>query len=327
MNNPKILWFGVFSDYVKGIMREEAPKGFDLLFVKSKTDKDEHLRLLAEADYISPNGIKLTEEYTRAAKKAKLIQAWGAGMDAYDLDLLRELNIALQGGVGLNAAAVAEMVILHMLAINRHLLYVDSKIRTGAWLKSEMRDRCYSVYGKTVGLVGMGNIAQKVAQYAKGLDVERILYYDIKRLTPEEEQNMGLEFMEIDDVVRNADILSLHIPLNPATRKLIDRRRIAMMKPDAILINTARGGVVDEAALIEALRERKIRGAGLDTFDPEPPSPDNPIFKLDNVVLTCHGGGAVRENIVPRIRHIYDCIVKFEAGEPIDPIYVALTRK
>ena len=245
-------------------------------------------------------------------------------MDAYDLNLLQERNIALQGGAGLNAAAVAEMTVLHILAINRHLLYVDGALRSGKWLKSEMRDRCYALYGKTLGLVGMGNIARKVAQYAHGLDIGRVLYNDVRKLSSEAERELGIEYMELDDVIRNADILSLHVPLEPSTQKLIGRDRIAMMKPEAILINTARGGVVDEAALIEALRERRIRGAGLDTFDPEPPAPGNPLFELDNVVLTSHGAGAVRENIVPRIRHIYDCIVKFHRGEPIDPAYVIL---
>ncbi len=327
MSRPKILWFGIFSDYVKGVMKEQAPKGFDLLFVESKTDREEHLRLLAEADYISPNGIRLTEEYIRAASKVRLIQAWGAGMDAYDLDLLRERNIALQGGAGLNAAAVAEMTVLHILALNRRLLYVDGALRSGKWLKSEMRDRCYSMYGKTLGLVGMGNIARTVARYAHGLDIGRVLYNDVRRLSPEVERVLGVAYMELDDVIRNADILSLHVPLLPSTRKLIGRERIAMMKPEAILINTARGGVVDEAALALALRERRIRGAGLDTFDPEPPAPDNPLFGLDNVVLTSHGAGAVRENIVPRIRHICDCIVKFHHGEPIDPAFVVLGRR
>ena len=193
MGKPKILWFGEFSDKVKEMMRSEAPDGFDLMFVRSKSDREEHLKALAEADYISPNGIRLTDEYILAAPNLKLIQCWGAGMDAFHLELLRERNIALQSGAGLNASAVAEMAVLHMLALNRRLLYVDRTVRSGRWIKSEMRDQCRSIYGKTIGLLGMGNIARKAAGYLKAMDAGRILYYDICRLSPEQEAELGAE--------------------------------------------------------------------------------------------------------------------------------------
>ena len=214
-----------------------------------------------------------------------------------------------------------------MLALNRRLLYVDRTVRSGRWIKSEMRDQCRSIYGKTIGLLGMGNIARKAAGYLKAMDAGRILYYDIRRLSPEQEAGLGVEFQELDDVVKQADILSIHLPLTERTKKLINRERLAMMKPDSILINTARGGIVDEEALIDALENHRIRGAGLDTFAQEPPAADNPLFAMDNVVVTSHGGGAVVENILPRIRHVYDCIVKFERGEPADPNYVVLKRR
>lgn len=327
MEHYTILWLGVFSEQVKQMMRRQAPEHARLLFTDSKADREEHLRLLAQADYVAPNGILMTPEYIRAAKKLKLIQLWGAGVDKYDQALLRACNIALQNGVGLNAAAVAEMTVLHILAVNRRLPYVDRELRRGRWLKSEMRDQCSSVYGKTVGLVGMGNIGRRVSKMLHGLDVAEILYYDAFRLSPEQERELDVTFCPLDELIPCADILSLHIPLTEQTKGMISRERITAMKPDAILINTARGGLVDEEALIEALQAKKIRGAGLDTFAQEPPSPDNPLFRLDNVVLTSHGGGAVIENIRPRIQHVYDCIEKFEHGEPIDPKFVILERR
>ncbi|MBQ8090471.1 MAG: 2-hydroxyacid dehydrogenase [Pyramidobacter sp.] len=326
MSCPKILWFGIFSDKVKSIIRAQAPEGFELMFVQSKTDREEHLRLLAEADYIAPNGIKMTEEYVRAAKKAKLIQLWGAGYDAYDLDLLKELNIALQNGVGFNAPAVAEMVILHILALNRKLLYVDHSLRQGRWLKNEMRDQCASLYGKTVGILGFGNIGRRLCELAYGMKAARVVYYDLYRAPAEVEQALGAEYMPMDDVLRAADIVSLHLPLNDSTRHVINAEKLALMKRDAIIINTARGPIIDQAALVEALKNGTIRGAGLDTFEPEPPAPDNPLFALDNVVLTSHGAGAVFENIPPRVQHVYDCIVKFEKGEPADERFVIVRR-
>ena len=324
MTKIKILWFGIFSDTVKQMMRELCPEEAEPLFVTSKTDREEHLRLLAQADYISPNILELTEEYLRAAVNCKMIQLWGAGVDKYDQSLLRELDIALSNGAGFNAEAVAEMAVLHMLAVNRHLPYVDREMRKGRWLKAEMRDRCRSLYGKTVGVIGMGNIGRAVTRKLYGMDVARVIYYDAFRQSPENEEKLRIEFRELDDLMKEADIVTVHCPLIPSTRGMIDARRLALMKPDAILINTARGPIVDEAALIDVLERGAIRGAGLDSFSPEPPAADNPLFRLDNVVLTSHGGGAVIENIPPRIEHVYDCIMRFEHGEPIDPRYVVL---
>lgn len=326
MSCPKILWFGIFSDKVKEIMKKNVPEGFDLLFVNSKKDKEEHMRLLAEADYISPNGIKMTEEYLRAAKKTKLIQLWGAGVDAYDQKLLKELNIALQNGVGFNAAAVAEMAILHILALNRRLLYVDHALRSGRWLKTEMRDQCSSLYGKTIGILGLGNIGCRMAELCYGMKAARVVYYDVFRVSSKIEEQLGVEYMEMDDVLRIADVVSLHLPLNENTRKIMNADKIALMKPEALLINTSRGPLVDQPALIEALKGGRIRGAGLDTFDPEPPASNDPLFALDNVVLTSHGAGAVFENIEPRVRHVYECIAKFECGEPVDERFVIVRR-
>lgn len=326
MYKPKILWFGMFSEDVKKIMIKNLPIGFEIMFVKSKDDKEEHIQLLTEAEYISPNGINLTEDYLRAAKKLKLIQLWGSGTDAYNLDLLKELNIGLQNGVGLNAAAVAELAVLHMLAISRKLVYVDSALRQGKWLKTEMRDKGNSIYGKTIGLLGLGTIGQKVAQIIQGFGVKEIIYYDICRM-PEKEKSLKVKYMELDKMIRNVDILSLHMPLTASTYKLINKKRISLMKEEAIIINTARGGIIDEAALIDALQNGRIRGAGLDTFDPEPPRQDNPLFKMDNVVLSSHIGGAVIENVEPRILHVYDCIAKHEKNIEINPKFIILKRQ
>ena len=298
MSRPKILWFGIFAPHVKEMMREMAPEGFDLLFVNSKEDKEEHLRLLEQADYIAPNGIKMTDEYIRAARHAKLIQLWGAGVDAYNQNVLREMNIALQNGVGLNAPAVAEMVMLHVLVLNRHYRYVDSAVRSGKWVKNEMRDKCNSVYGKTVGLIGMGNIGRKVAQFMHGLDVDQVFYYDIWPLPDAEEKALSVSFLEMDEIFRQSDIVSLHVPLTDATRKLVNRERLAMMKPSALLINTARGGIVEEAALADALRSGRLAGAMVDVFEKEPLPAGSPLADVPNCLFTPHIAGVTRESNV-----------------------------
>ena len=183
-----------------------------------------------------------------------------------------------------------------------------------------------SLYGKTIGIVGFGNIGRRLCELVYGMKAGRVVYYDAFRASPETERSLNAEYMELDDLLRVSDVVSLHLPLNEGTRHIVNAEKLALMKPDAILINTARGAIVDEAALVEVLKARRIRGAGLDTFDPEPPAPDNPFFALDNVVLTSHGAGAVFENIPPRVQHVYDCIVKFEKGEPVDERFVIVRR-
>lgn len=326
MPKPKFVWLGIHSDTVLEIMRRNEPEGLDVYYTKSKNDKEEHFALLKDAEYVSANGIKLTEEYLKAAPKLKLVQSWSAGTDAINVELCKQLGIAVQNGVGFNAQAVAEMTVMLMLAVSRYVSYVDRAIRSGRWLKVEMREKCHSVYGKVVGLVGMGHIGRIVARYVQALDCKEVIYFDTFRLPEEEEKRLGLRYLPLDEVIKEADILSLHCPSTPQTNKMIGKAQLESMKNDAILINTARGKLVDEAALVEALKNGTIRGAGLDTYDPEPPQKDNPLFELDNVVLMSHGGGAVLENVEPRVKHVYDCCLAFERGEEIPSKYIVVPR-
>ena len=323
MSAKRILWLGMFSEKVKEIIKEEVPEGFSIDFISSKTDREEHLRLIKEADYVSPSDFKIPDDYIFAAKNLKLIQTWGAGTNNMNKELLKQQGIALQNSVGFNAQAVAEMAILHMLAVNRQLPMVDRSVRDGKWINTSLREANHSIEGMTIGLLGMGNIGRYVAKYAYGLDAGKVLYYDIRRLSSEEERERGVEFRSMEDILKESDIVSIHMPLTESTKGLLNREKLSMMRPSAILINTARGAIVDEEALYDALKNRSLRGAGLDTFDSEPPKPDNPLFELDNVVLTCHVGGAVVENIRPRVRHVYEEIVKFENGGQAEPKYAA----
>lgn len=326
MGKPNFLWLGIHSEKVLEIMKRNEPEGLDVHYTHSKTDKEEHLALLKDAEYVSANGIKLTDEYIMAAPKLKLVQSWSAGTDGINKELLKERGIAFQNGVGFNAPAVAEMAVMLMLGVNRYVSYVDPAIRSGRWLKVEMREKCHSVYGKTVGLIGMGHIGKIVSRYVLGMDAEKVIYYDPFRLSEEEEAKLNVTFMPFEDVLKNADILSLHCPATKETEKMIGKSQLEMMKRDAILINTARGKLVDEPALVEALQNGTIRGAGLDTYDPEPPMADNPLFKLDNVVLMSHGGGAVIENVEPRVQHVYNCCLAFERGEDAPKKYIVVPR-
>lgn len=327
MEKQKIVWLQVQKQAVRDEANKALPEGFEVVYPTSGTDTQEHTRLIAEADYLITQSIYVTREQLQGAKKLKMIQKFGVGVDKIDCKAAEELNIPVYITAGANSVPVAEMAVGLMLAVNRRIPYVDRSVREGQWLKAEMRAQCYMLADKTVGLIGMGNIARQVVKRLSGFDVGEILYYDVFRLPPEREEALGVRYVPLDELMARSDVVSIHVPLTDETRGLVSRARIALMKPTAILINTARGFIIDQDALIDALREHKIRGAGLDAFEKEPLDPDSPLLELDNLVLTCHHAGSVIDNVLPRARHAYGNIEKFSKGLEIDPRDVVVKKR
>jgi glyoxylate reductase/D-3-phosphoglycerate dehydrogenase len=177
----------------------------------------------------------------------------------------------------------------------------------------------YELYNKTLGIVGLGTIGKKVARLTRAFGM-RVQYFDIVRLSEDAEDNLGVKFRLLRELVRTSDIISLHVPLNDSTRHLIGAGELAQMKPEAIIVNTSRGPVIDEKALHTALSQHKLFGAGLDVFDQEPPPGDNPLLKLDNVTLTAHFAGPTWDNHVARFRNAFDNVQRVERGEA--PLWV-----
>jgi phosphoglycerate dehydrogenase-like enzyme len=178
----------------------------------------------------------------------------------------------------------------------------------------------FELAGKTLGLVGLGRIGREVTKRARAFDM-RVIYNDVFRPTPEVEKEIGVEFRELEALLGEADIVSLHAPLTPETRNLINDRTLALMKPNAVLVNTARGPLVDAAALAAALRAGTIRAAAIDVFDPEPPSPENPLLGLDNVVLSPHMAGVTGESILRILAAALENCLRVGRGEaPLDVV-------
>lgn len=317
--SEKIVWLEIHDPDVVKMEDSILPEGFELVRPTSRTDVEEHLKLVADADYIIAGGIPVPREYIEAAKNLKMIQKWGIGVDKIDCVAAEENNIPVYITAGANSIPVGELAVGLMFAVNRKIPYVDATIRDGQWVKSKMRAQCQMIHGKTVGLLGIGNIAKEVAKMLRGFDKTEVVYYDVVRLSQEEEKLYGATYVSFEELLRRSDILSIHVPLIPATRHMVGAEQLAMMKPSAILINTARGGVVDEAALIEALKNGKLRGAGLDSFEQEPINLDNELLKLENVVLTCHCGGGVADNVLHVTEHAFSNIAKFSKGEEMNP--------
>jgi phosphoglycerate dehydrogenase-like enzyme len=177
----------------------------------------------------------------------------------------------------------------------------------------------YELYDKTLGIVGLGTIGKKVARLGRAFGM-RVQYFDIARLTEDEADALGVKFRLLRELIRTSDIVSLHVPLNSSTRHIIGAEELALMKPTSIIINTSRGPVIDETALAATLAAGKIFGAGLDVFDQEPPPSNNPLFRLDNVVLTAHFAGPTWDNHTARFRNAFDNVQRVARGEP--PLWV-----
>jgi len=201
-----------------------------------------------------------------------------------------------------------------MLAVLKQLVRFHQDVVAGRWRPPASSEApVLELSGRTVGVVGLGNIGKKVARRARGFDA-RVQYYDVLRLTEAEEDALGVRFVLLAELLRTSDIVTLHVPLTDVTRGMIGARELGLMKKDAILINTCRGPVVDEPALYQALKERKIGGAGLDVLVDEPPAKDNPLFTLPNVTLTPHSAGPTWENWLGRFRNGFDNIQRVAAG-------------
>lgn len=326
MQTQKIVWLEIHAAELMKREKEILPEGFSLIRPTSLTDKAEHLQLIQDADYIIAGRIPITAEYIAAAKKLKMIQKWGIGVDKIDCIAAKARNIPVYITAGSNAIPVAELTLGLMLAVSRKIPYVSRTMREGMWVRTEMRSQCYMLNGKRVGLLGIGNIAKKVARMLYGFGAE-VIYFDLFRLPEEQENELHISYVSFDELLRTSDILSIHVPLMDSTRGMIGASEIAQMKESAILINTARGFIVDEAALIDALQNKRLRGAGIDAFEKEPVDPDNPLLQMDHVVCTCHVGGAASDNVIPVTEHAYHNILSYSKGEPVDHRDVVVAKR
>lgn len=273
-------------------------------------DTMEKYEKLTDADCIILRIFKVRKEDIDRNKNLKFVQKWGTGFDSIDIDYAREKGIDVSNVPGANAGIVSEIAILLMLAVYRKLLAHDENIRKGIWTKGEFIEESFSLNNKTLGLLGAGNIGRRVARKAQAFGA-RVQYYDIYRLSTDMEEEFDLEFKSFDEIIKTSDIISLHLPLNDSTRNIIGKEEIYKMKENAVIINTARGGLVDEEALVEALNNNVILGAGLDCFDKEPIDKDNNILKARNTVLTPHIGGTSMDLLDTMVPEILENVVRF----------------
>ena len=279
-----------------------APGDFKWIKISSRPDgtyAPEDLAKLANVEALLVWSELITPAVLAAAPKLKIIQRFGAGFDvlAPVLELTRERRIPCCNVEGVNKVAVGEHGMLLMLAVARQLNIMQEHTRAARWPR-ELHPEIplFELDGKTLGIVGLGNTGMELAKRAKAFNM-RILYNDVRTLDPALVKSVDASFREKDALFREADVISINTDLNPASRTMIDARTIGLMKRTAVVICCARGGIVDEAALHDALNSGRIAGAGLDVYSPEPIRADNPLLNAKNCVLTPHIAGVVRESI------------------------------
>jgi D-3-phosphoglycerate dehydrogenase len=239
---------------------------------------------IGDADIVVTGRYCISGDVILSSQRLKMISLWQTGYDNVDLGAAEEHGVVVTNVPGYSFDSVAEFVFAMALDLLRHVRVADARLRQG---KSDWR--CYvgrQLMGKTMGVIGLGKIGMRVIQIAQGLNMNVIC--NTSHPSPEREKTLGVKFVDLDTILRESDVVSLHVPLTPETEHMIGAAELAKMKPSAILINTARGKIIDEAALAEALKDKMIAGAGLDVFEREPLPLDSPLVSLKNVILTPH---------------------------------------
>lgn len=296
-------------------LRALLPPGFVLTHGTARGD--DHLKeIIAEADYAIAGQVGVSGEVLRAARKLKLLHKWGVGVDNLDTVTARELGIKVARTTGSNAVPVAEFALGLMLSVLRHICFGHAELQNGDWRGGRVSGDTFTLSGKTVGIVGFGAIGTTLARLLKGFGCT-ILYTKRQPLDAGEEAALGVKHAALAQLLAQSDVVSLHCPLTPQTANMIDKAAFATMKKTAILVNVARGGIVKENDLIEALRAKEIAGAAMDVFETEPLPSDSPLLGLDNLVVTPHLAAIASDIFAPTVRRMFDNIACVSRGETV----------
>ena len=307
----QVLYLSHATPEVYSIIGAAVPPGFQLLTLESDSD-DERRQKIAACEVVIVAATPFRKPVIDAARRLELVHHQGVGwQDTTDHALLRERRIPLAFTPEGTTLGVAEHTVLLMLAILKRLPFADRELREGRFHINALRPVSREISGLTIGYVGMGRIARAVAERLAPFGT-RGIFFD-----PEVSSNDGLERTTLEALLERADIVTLHLPLTSETRHLMNRERLGRMKRGAYLVNTARGGLVDEKALFEILLSGHLGGAALDVFETEPVAAGHPLARLPNVVLTPHIAAGTRDALATKMKAIFDNVQRFYRGEPL----------
>ena len=314
MSNVVLYCEKLPTEGMETLISELCPKELDLRFlypVKNGKKGD-----FEDADYILASICKIGKPEMDRAKNLKLIHVPATGYNHVDIAYAKEKGIPVCNSAGENASTTAEFTIALMLACMRRLSMIDRRCKPGEWHSWTWRHDSYELRGKTVGIVGGGAIGRMVMQRLQGWDC-KLIYSDPYRMPEEMEKKLNCEYVSLETLLRESDVVSLHCPLTEQTRGMIGKEQLAMMKPNAIIVNEARGAVIDDKALVEALQNGTIWGAAIDTWEKEPLDPNDPLVKMEKVITTSHLGAATRETVIRCFSIGYQNILRQIHGEEL----------
>lgn len=300
---------GIKDHFKEQIQQEFSQNGHEITFHETKPETDEEkIQRAKEADILIVSNLPLKENVLAQCNNLKMISVAFAGVDHIDMEFCHNNNILVSNAADYSTISVAELTISMILSLYRRILWGDTRTR-----QSEGRSGFLGkeLFGKTVGLIGLGRIGQQVAKYIQAFGCYTIAYNRTQKNIP------GIEQKSLKEILQQSDIISIHVPLTSETRGLLGKEELTSMKNDAILINTARGPIVDYSALAEILNKREIAGAALDVYEKEPPIDQNhPILSAPNTLLLPHLGFATEEAIEKRSKIIIDNINKWLENNP-----------
>ncbi|HZJ98890.1 MAG TPA: 2-hydroxyacid dehydrogenase [Tissierellaceae bacterium] len=303
---------GVAEEELREIAKPITDKGHELTIYNEKTPDVEVLKeRVKDSDILIIANSPLKSEVIQAAENLKMISVAFTGFDHVDLDICKERQISVSNAAGYSTHSVAELAYGLMISLLRKTVPLDIVTRDGGTMEGYRQN---DLYGKILGVVGTGAIGKKVANLGLAFGCDLIAY---NRSQDEELVRQGVRYMDLDDVLKESDIVTIHLPLTDGTRGLISEEKLKLMKKDSLLINTARGPIIDNQALARGLNEGWIAGAGIDVFDMEPPIPsDYSLLNTKNIVLTPHIGFATEEAMVRRAHIAFANVDGWLQGNP-----------
>ncbi|WP_127836614.1 2-hydroxyacid dehydrogenase [Clostridium prolinivorans] len=303
---------GISEEEIRNIAKPITDKGHELIIYNDKiTDTNILKKRVKDAEILVLANMPLNGEVIASDEKLKMISVAFTGVDHVDLNVCKDKNIMVCNAAGYSTSSVAELTFGLIFSVLRNIVPLDKLVREG---KTKDGYSQTDLAGKTLGVIGTGAIGSKVAEIALAFGCRVIAW---SRSEKKELKDKGIKYVSLDELLKQSDIVTIHTPLNDYTKGLISEEKIKLMKKNAILINTARGPIVDNNALAKALKEGKISGAGIDVFDMEPPIPsDYPLLSIRNAVLVPHIGFATKEAMIRRANITFENINKWLEGKP-----------
>jgi lactate dehydrogenase-like 2-hydroxyacid dehydrogenase len=327
---PKVVCLRPKQDFDR--VNVSFPESLDVHFFE-EYDEDVVAQACVDADFImAPSPFPpITAKIILGANSLKLIQLTGSGFDTVDLHAADKAGIPVANCPGQNSKAVAQLAFITIGALNRGMIEADTEMKKGNYQevrKKLEKEGMYEFENMNLGLLGIGLIGKEMAKIGVFFGLN-LYYYDILRLSPEQEREFKVALVGFKELLRISDIVSIHLPINESTKKLLGPEEFALMKPNAILINTSRGAIIDDDALIHALKSKRLKGAALDAFDPEPLPPEHSFLLLDpeikkRLIFTPHIGGSTRQSFRRMFQEAINNVLRVLRGEM--PKYVVNLR-